>query len=310
MPRVSIIIPAYNHSEFLAQAVHSVLSQTMTDFEVLVVDDGSTDNSRAVMENIRDARLRYFYKQNGGVSSARNFGLTRAVGEYICFLDSDDFWPSGYLETMLQKMRENPDCEAAYCMRTLLFADGRKVQSYQKQYCVSGRLTEDLFKKSFIQTSTLCFKRTVLQGLFFDEALSNAEDADMWLRVSMRTKFLFVPDIQITYREDFSSSSSQEFSPKQCNRIRVLERFYFRLGGDKYISKKTAANKLGRAYRSVAKKSCRDKYRKASIYLYRKAISYCRWDIRLYPGLLKAFFISVRDDKEPGWTMPKPLETV
>ena len=79
----------------------------MTDFEVLVVDDGSTDDSRAVIENINDARLRYFYKQNGGVSSARNFGLAKAAGEYVCFLDSDDFWPSSYLGVMLQKMSEN-----------------------------------------------------------------------------------------------------------------------------------------------------------------------------------------------------------
>ena len=310
MPQVSIIIPAYNRSEFLTQAVRSVLSQTMTDFEVLVVDDGSTDDSRAVIENIHDVRLRYFYKQNGGVSSARNFGLARTVGEYVCFLDSDDFWPSGYLEIMLRKMRENPDYEAAYCMRTLLFPDGTKVRSYQKEYFMSGRLTENLFKKSFIQTSTLCFKRTVLQGLFFDESLNNAEDADMWLKVSTRTKFLFVPDIQIIYREGFSSSSSQEFSSQQCNRIRVLERFYFRLGGDKYISKKTAVNKLSRAYRSVAKKSCRDKYRRASICLYKNAISYCRWDVRLHLGLLKAFLISTSDDKQPGWTMPESLKTV
>ena len=310
MPQVSIIIPAYNRNDFLTQAVQSVLSQTVTELEVLVVDDGSTDDSRRVIENIHDERLRYFYKQNGGVSSARNFGLARATGEYVCFLDSDDFWSSSYLEIMLQKMVENPDYEAAYCMRTLLFPDGREVPSYQKEYCMSGRLTENLFKKSFIQTSTLCFKRTVLQGLFFDESLSNAEDADMWLKVSMRTKFLFVPDIQITYREGFGNSSHQEFSSKQCNRIRVLERFYFRLGGDKYIPKKTATNKLGRAYRSVAKKSCQDRYRRASIYLYKKAISYCRWDARLYLGLLKAFLISPSDDKQPGWTMPGPLETV
>ena len=97
MPQVSIIIPAYNRSKFLAQAVQSVLSQTATDFEILVIDDGSTDDSRAVIENIYDARLKYFYKENGGVSSARNFGLAKAVGEYVSFLDSDDFWPKNFL---------------------------------------------------------------------------------------------------------------------------------------------------------------------------------------------------------------------
>lgn len=307
MPTVTVIIPTFNRSELVTQAINSVLAQDYGDFEILVIDDGSADNTKQVVAEIKDNRIKYFYKNNGGVSSARNLGLKNAQGQFICFLDSDDLWPANFLQTMIKHLQDSPEYGAAYCMRTRLFEDGSIQPSYQKKFFSSGQVTARLFEKTFIQTSAICFRKKVLEGLFFDESLANGEDVDVWLKVSTRTKFLFVPDIQITYRQQYFPDAAV-FDPKNCNRIRVLERFYFKLGGDKYVPRRTAIRKLGNAWRSAAKKAIKAGCRKAAIELTRKAISYRPMQIRLYLDLIKACCLVKKNDKMPDWQMPKPLE--
>jgi glycosyltransferase involved in cell wall biosynthesis len=307
MPTVTAIIPTYNRCDFLSQTINSVLAQDYGDFEILVIDDGSIDNTRQTIAEIKDNRIKYFHKNNGGASSARNIGLKNAQGQFICFLDSDDLWPDNFLKTMINRLLKNPQYGAAYCMRTLLFEDGSTKPSYQKEFFFSGQVTAQLFQKTFIQTSTICFRGKILEGIFFDESLTNGEDVDIWLKVSTKTKFLFVPDIQIIYRQQ-SSSDTAGFDSKYCNRLRVLERFYFKLGGDKYIPRKTAIRKLSYAYRSAAKKAFKADCRKAAIELTKAALQYQKWQIRLYLDLIKAYSINKKNDKLPNWQMPSPLQ--
>ncbi len=308
MPTVTVIIPTYNRCNLLMDAINSVLAQSYKDFELLVIDDGSTDNTKQTIAEIKDNRIKYFYKNNGGVSSARNHGLKNAQGQFICFLDSDDLWPSNFLQTMVSSLQNNPQCGAAYCMRTLLSQNGLTKSSYQKEFFSSGQITQQLFQKTFIQTSAICFRKKNLEGIFFDESLTSGEDVDVWLRVSTRTKFLFVPDVQIIYRQQTASPADPAFNAKYCNRIRVLERFYFRLGGDKYVPRKTAMRKLSYAYRSAAKEAFNNSCRKAAIELTKTALQYQEWQIRLYLDLIKAYSINKKNDKMPDWQMPKPLE--
>ncbi|MCX5632669.1 MAG: glycosyltransferase family A protein [Phycisphaerae bacterium] len=307
MPTVSIIIPTYNRCDLLLQTINSVLAQDSRDFEILVIDDGSTDHTGQTVAEIKDNRIKYFPKNNGGRSSARNFGLKKAQGQFICFLDSDDLWPGNFLRTMTSRLQKNPQYGAAYCMRTLLFEDGSTKPSYQKEFFFSGQITSQLFQKTFIQTSTICFRREILEDIFFDESLNNGEDVDVWLKISTRTKFLFVPDIQIIYRQQ-TLPDTAEFDSKYCNRIRVLERFYFKLGGNKYIPRKIAMRKLSYAYRSAAKKALKAGCRKAAIELTKMALQFQKWQIRLYLDLIKAYNINRKNDKMPDWQMPKPLE--
>lgn len=308
MSKVSVIIPTYNRSRLVKEAVESVLAQTFEDLEVIVIDDGSTDDTRDVIEVIDDKRIKYFYKENGGVSTARNLGLDKSEGEYICFLDSDDLWPENFVEVMLQKLQDNLDYGAAYCSRTILYPDGRKVESYNAEHCKSGWITQGLFKKTFVSTPTLCFRERILEGFFFDESLRNSEDGDAWLRLSMQIKFLFVPDIQVIIRAEHEVSPRRDSSSVNCNRMRVLERFYFKLGGDKFIKRKVAMRKLSHLYRSVAKNHYHRRCRAAAIYLFKKAVSYWALDIRLYSDLLKFLLLSKKDDKMPDWKMPDALQ--
>jgi glycosyltransferase involved in cell wall biosynthesis len=307
MPAVTVIIPTYNRSKFAKQAINSVLAQSYKDFELLVIDDGSTDNTRQIISAISDSRIKYIYKDNGGVSSARNLGLKNAQEQFICFLDSDDLWPDNFLKTMISRLQQNPKYGAAYCMRTLLFEDGSTEPSYQKEFFFSGQVTAQLFQKTFIQTSTICFRRETLKDIFFDESLARGQDVDVWLKTSTRTEFLFVPDIQITYRQQ-PPPAAAKFDSKYCSRARVLERFYFKLGGDKYISHKAAMKKLSYAYRHAAKKALKAGCRKAAIELTKTALQYQKWQIRFYLDLLKAYSINKKNDKMPDWTILPPLD--
>ncbi|HPC65278.1 MAG TPA: glycosyltransferase family A protein [Anaerohalosphaeraceae bacterium] len=164
MPKVSVIIPTYNQSRLLKETVGSVLAQTLSDLEVIVVDDGSTDNTQEVVSQIPDARIRYYYTPNRGVSAARNYGLTRAAGQYIAFLDHDDLWPDNFLEVMVRSLEKNTDYGLVYCPVTLAYPDGRRELSYKIHTCKSGWVAPALFKSGFVWTSAAVMRRDVLNG--------------------------------------------------------------------------------------------------------------------------------------------------
>ena len=146
MPIVSVIIPTYNAKELLIEAIDSVLSQTLSDLELLIIDDGSIDGTVEAVKAVDDPRIRYFYKDNGGVSSARNMGLDKATGQYIAFLDSDDLYHPKYLETMVSAMENNPDYGVVYTAATNRYLDGRMVD-YRAAACCSGWITKELFDR-------------------------------------------------------------------------------------------------------------------------------------------------------------------
>ena len=108
-PKISVIVPVYNVEQFLPRCINSILAQTFTDFEVLLINDGSADNSGRICDEYakKDNRIRLFHKGNGGVSSARNIGLKNVKGELICFIDSDDYLDKKFLQRMVKAMEEN-----------------------------------------------------------------------------------------------------------------------------------------------------------------------------------------------------------
>jgi glycosyltransferase involved in cell wall biosynthesis len=310
MPKVSVTIPTYNRSGLVKEAIESVLSQTIKDLELVVIDDGSIDDTRSVIESIHDSRVRYYYKDNGGLASARNMGIAKCTSEYIGFLDSDDLWPNDFLEVMLNRLESNPEYGCVYCPITVTYPDGRKQESHKVELCRSGRITYYLFRNSFIWLQTTLFRRKVLENLKFDESMRNHADTDALLRLSTQIRFLFVPNVQVIFRTGHGVCPRQDFSSINCNRIRVLERFYYRLGGSKFVPKSVARHKLSHLYCSVAKNYFRKQGRTAAVFLYRRAINYWPFDARLYVGLIRALLINKNKDKYPGWEMPKPLPEI
>lgn len=306
MPKVSVIIPTYNRQDMVGEAVQSVLNQTEHDLEVIVVDDGSIDNTRSAIESLNDHRVRYFYKTNGGPASARNFGLNKANGEFVAFLDHDDLWPADFLEVMVSQLEKRTDYGAAYSPIKLLRNNGSVIKSYKKPENKSGWITRDLFNKSFVWTSATIIRKSALENIWYDETLRQSyEDGDFFLRLSTRIQFLFVEEVEAIKMEHASNLSAKVGI--QPTRILVLERFYFRLGGDKLVPAKIAMRKISHACRKVAEDKRREGYRTEAITLYKRAIEYWPVDLRLYIGFLKALFLKSINDPKPDWKMPPPL---
>ena len=204
MPKVSVIIPTYNLCNMVGETINSVLRQTEPDLEIIVVDDGSTDNTREVVEAIADSRVRYFYKDNAGTPSSYNYGLSKVKGQYVSFLDHDDLWPENYLQVMLSHLENSSKFGCAYSPITVLYPDGRRIKSYRMLEGKSGWVTSDLFERRYFICSATVIRKSVLENFYFDESLRTGfEDMDHFLRLSTRIKYLFV---QRTYKEPFKEN--------------------------------------------------------------------------------------------------------
>lgn len=307
MPAVSVIIPTYNRSKVVKEAIESVLKQSYTDLEVIVVDDGSTDDTSSVVKQIADSRVKYYYKDNGGPSSARNLGLAKSKGQYISFLDSDDLWPAEYLQTVIEQLKKNKDYNAAYSRVICISQDGtKKDMSTDKRY-FSGWMVKSFFESApSLFPSAICFSKSLFNDIFWDERteLIGAEDYDLFVRISVKTNFLFVPNTSVIKRWRPDNLSSNLLPTGTVNGAQTLERFYFNLGGDKFVSRKTATRKISHRYRKASKEFRKLGNRRAAILLVKKAIHHYPLDFRLYGDLVRAYLLSKKKDKLPNWQMP------
>jgi len=202
-PTVSVIIPTYNRAHMIGRAIQSVLSQTYQDFELIVVDDGSTDNTQEVVKSFNDSRLRYIRREeNSGTSAApRNTGIKLARGEYIALLDSDDEWLSEKLEKQLNKFESvSSDTGLVYCGYVCI--NGRTGETLRK-YIPTER--GDVFKSNVEgsihlgDTTPLVRKECFQKVGVYDTEFLGFQSCDMWIRISKYYKFDFVPEILWKY---------------------------------------------------------------------------------------------------------------
>ncbi len=230
MARVSVIIPTYNHAQYLPDALESVLSQTYKDYEIIVVDDGSTDNTKEILEPYLP-QINYIYQENSGQSKARNHAIRISSGQYIAFLDADDVWTPDKLEFQVRVLDLDPEAG-------LVFADAEVFQDPQTAGAsffemvgfprtpitdsreVSGAF-EKLLEKNFIQTGTVIARRECFEQVdLFDESLKLAEDKDMWLRIAKLYKIQAVPKVLLKKRG--FSTSDYELLKRQV--LKVLDK--------------------------------------------------------------------------------------
>lgn len=207
MPEVSVIIPTYNSGRYLTDAVDSVLAQTYKDFEVLVIDDGSTDDTGTVMGRYRSP-VRYISQQNGGVSAARNRGIEESRGRYIAFLDADDVWYPQKLERQVAALEEHTDCRACYSAFTV--ADSDLVPIGMSRDRRRGPALEDLLTRGNsvgTPSSVLCERSLFVIAGEFDPSLSQCADWDMWIRFAANTNLLYLDEPLVAYRQHPDSMS-------------------------------------------------------------------------------------------------------
>ena len=193
MPTVSVIIPTYNRAEMVKEAIQSVLVQTYTDYEIIVVDDGSTDNTCDVVAGLSD-KVRYLHQQNAGPSSARNRGIHLARGKYIAFLDSDDLFLPAKLEKQVACMERNPEVILSHTSYQRVNADGRYIESVRSG-TFSGHVYPKIIRRCPITTPTVMIRRqSTGQDLRFEENVFPGEDIILWTRLARESPVLGIDE--------------------------------------------------------------------------------------------------------------------
>jgi glycosyltransferase involved in cell wall biosynthesis len=202
-PLISVIIPSYNSARFVLQAVQSALAQTYSPVEVIVVDDGSTDDTRERLVPW-DGRIRYVYQSNGGLSKARNRGIKEARGDLIAFLDADDQWLPEKLDKQWERLRANPEAPLIHTDLYRLYEPvGERVYKYRDRERFSGYCYTEFFWGNAVVPSTVVVTRRCLEEVGrFDEEIRGAstQDFDLWIRIARRFPLSYVDEPLVLYR--------------------------------------------------------------------------------------------------------------
>lgn len=194
-PIVSIVIPTYNYAAFLPTAIKSCLDQTYKPIEIIVVDDGSTDNTKDTVKEF-SGKIIYLYQENKGVSAARNIGLELAKGDYLTFLDSDDYLTSDSIEIRMEILNQYPDIGIVFSSTYSKTSDEEKLRYKPKltKPIISDRFYEDLLlRKIPFQTSAVLMRSPIAKKFRFPTNLSNGEDIAYYTKVFFTTKGYFLP---------------------------------------------------------------------------------------------------------------------
>lgn len=196
--RVSIILPAYNRGHVIATAIQSVLDQTFSHFELLVVDDGSTDDTAAVVNNFSDDRIKYIPVKHGGVSRARNHALKIMGGDYVAFIDSDDVYLPKKLEAQVSFLEAHPKFHVAYSPYIEKFKGNEKLHKCDNG---NGNVFCKLFKNSFVNVNSILIRKDAAEAVGgFPENFTTLEDFDFFLRLADRFLWGFVDEVSSEYR--------------------------------------------------------------------------------------------------------------
>jgi len=230
-PLVSIVIPTFNHARYLGGAVASALEQDYGSIEVLVVNDGSTDNTAQVIEPFA-SRIRYFFKERGGTSSALNLGIQKSGGAYLCWLSADDVFRKDKVTVQVGQMEQAQNLGFVYSGFNVIDAKGRVKHSVHSQYFSDHKtMVQQLLSGCFINGSTVMMRKSALEKVGgFDESLPQAHDYDMWFRLLRHYPCDFSGQLLVNYRwhgENLSLRPDYECETRVKDRAKRLFPEYF-----------------------------------------------------------------------------------
>jgi glycosyltransferase involved in cell wall biosynthesis len=223
MSKVTVIIPTFNRGYSLAESVQSVLDQNFTDYDLIVVDDGSTDNTPEILRQftgVQQIRL----EENRGVSYARNQGISQAKGEWVAFLDSDDLWKKNKLSTQMEWIENHPDHKAIYTDE-IWIRNGVRVNAMNKHRKYSGDIFRYCLPLCIVSPSSVLLHADLLKEVGgFDESMPVCEDYDLWLRIAKRIPFHFIEEKLIVKRGGHEDQLSRKFWGMDRWRVHALEK--------------------------------------------------------------------------------------
>ena len=262
-PLVSVIVTTYNRKELLKETLESILNQTFKNFELIVVDDGSTDNTKDIVNSTEDSRIQYIYTENwGGPAKPRNIGIKRAKGKYIAFCDDDDLWLPQKLEEQLKHFDDNV---IGVGTSSILFGD----VSFHKQKTIKNNILlkfDDILKNGGAPLSSLMIRN---MGYLFDEnkSLIYVEDSDLQLTIMLKTgkmiKLLSSP--LVIYRVQSTNSSS--YVRKSENSLNIIKKY------ENYLSEDQLNELYSTYYNNIGLRCLRSATR-GGFYYFKKAIKY------------------------------------
>jgi glycosyltransferase involved in cell wall biosynthesis len=211
MPKVDVIMPAYNAARYLPAAIESVMAQTFTDWRILVIDDGSTDRTVEVVEPYLKQlgqKIQYIKRPNGGVSAARNTGIRSSTAEYLAMLDADDIWLPCRLSESLSCLEGRPQAGLSYGFLSRINQEGTLIDTFDRRNeNAEGFIAPYIYmRKIDLPTVTVTVRRSCLDEVgLFDETLRVTEDRDLWFRVASKYEVALVPVIVALYRTSSES---------------------------------------------------------------------------------------------------------
>lgn len=295
MPFFSVIIPLYNKENFIKNTLNSVFNQSFTDFEVIIVNDGSTDTSEKKVLEFKDDRIRYFSKENEGVSTARNYGIKEAKSEYITFIDADDYWYPDFLKEMHQTISLFPN-QKVFSAATEIETSRNLIKAQYSIKKTGDHQIVNFFEASqrepILWTSSIVINLTVFEDVgYFDDELKIAEDTDLWIRIGLKYSIVFIWKILTIYRYDKNSiSRDASYFLQKKTYLKHYEEEKINLALKKYLD----LNRFSEAIKhKITKNEVEFKSTKANIDL--KLIIFRKRLLLSFPGIILKFLILIKN---------------
>ncbi len=249
--KLSVILTCFNGEKWIAETIKSVLTQTFVDFELIIINDGSTDKSeQKILSFSSDKRIKYFSQENIGIPGARNVGIRKALGEYVCILDQDDLWLPEKLAREVEYLDHNRDVGVVYTGACIINEKGEVVGRRTVPICTKNLLLRKLIDYNFIPTTSIMMRRECFDTIgLLDETLYGCDDYDLWLRAAGKYHFglIDMPLVKVRYHQEQASHSERMFS----DRTKIFEKILIMYP----LYQKVIQDKLSGLYYVLAQKS-------------------------------------------------------
>jgi len=294
MPTISVCIPTYNRKNYLKETLESVFRQTYKDFEVIVLDDGSTDGTEEMIKGL-EFPVKYCWQENRGDAGAKNAAIKMAEGKYVSLLDSDDLLFDDSLARLISKIGDQENC-IAYGSYIRIDENGKYLgRNKRRQY--TGQITKELFRNIFVHPNGSLFPREIfLKGAKFDESLSVCSDYSLFLDLSTKYEFVALSKPTFKHRRHRSNISGYNYQNKMIE-LKVLEEFYFNKGGRQKVPQGLAFKRLAKQAYRAGKCAIREKKYSEAKKILNKSLSY-KSSLKAVLLLLKVTCFTVKTRKD------------
>ena len=221
-PFFSIIIPTYNRGKLISGTIRSVVNQSFRDWELIIIDDGSKDNTGAVVSGFKDERIKYFWQENTERSRARNNGIAKATGEFICFLDSDDHWRPQHLAVLFENIKEQQETPGIYFTGiTWIFPDRRQDVLFPSPL---GQNAVEYLITNQVAPSAVCIHRDILQQHQFNPSMRINEDVELFARIAASYLLIQIPEITVDFfiHDQNTKSLEKNYITPQIEAMKII----------------------------------------------------------------------------------------